>query len=301
MRQARLTWKGAFHHVMNRGLDGKFIFESDDLKLGFLDLLKEKSGKLKIRIFAFCILGNHFHLILENSSGEMSEFMKVLSGTYGQLYRNIVGGKGYVYQGRYKSTVIENELYLMNAIGYVLANPVRAGIVGNAYDYFWSSIHECFSGKTSDFIDNHFVEELFGSSDEMKRFVGEFIKRDLPVKMTKFGGVYGTEGFYNVAVEKYNRRYKSEYKQFQRAEDFEFTPVKQIIQYFEKTNKIKIELINTRTKNGKRLRGELLVLLRDRCNMKYKDIGKLEPFVDIHFSSLRGLYKRMVRKIDKQK
>jgi len=296
MRQARFTWKGAFHHVMNRGLDGKFIFDSVDLKKGFLDLLKEKSEKLKIRIFAFCILGNHFHIILQNSSGEMSEFMKVLSGTYGHFYHRTVGGEGYVFQGRYNSTIIENESYLMNAIGYVLANPVRAKLEKNPFEYNWSSIHECYSGKTSDTIDNHFIEELFGGFDELKQCIYKFIKTELPVKRTKFGGVYGTDGFYEAALKKYDRRKRSEYKHFKRDEDFDFTPVEQIINYFENKYQVKIDSIDTRTRSGKQLRGELLVLLRDRSNMKYKEIGKLVPFFDIHFSSLRGLYRRMAKK-----
>lgn len=296
MRQARLTWKGAFHHVMNRGLDGKLIFDSDDLKKGFLDLLKEKSGKLKTRIFAYCILGNHFHLILQNTSGEMSEFMKVLSGTYGQFFHRTVGAKGYVFQGRYKSTTIENDSYLMNAIGYVLANPVRAKLVENPFEYNWSSIHEYFSGKASDYIDNHFIEELFVGFDELRNCICKFIKTELPVKRTKFGGVYGTDKFYEAALKKYDRRKRSEYKHLKRDQDFEFTPAEQIIHFFENKHKVKIDAIDTRTKSGKQLRGELLVLLRDRSNMKYKEIGKLVPFSDIHFSSLRGLYRRIVKK-----
>jgi putative transposase len=296
MRQARLTWKGAFHHVMNRGLGGKFIFDSDDLKKGFLDLLKEKSKKLKIRIFAFCILGNHFHLILQNTSGEMSEFMKVLSGTYGQFYHRTVGGKGYVFQGRYKSTIIENESYLLNAIGYVLANPVRAKLVEDPFEYNWSSIHEYFCGKTSNNIENHFIEELFGAFNKLKKCIAKFIKTELPVKRTKFGGVYGTDEFYEAALKKYDRRKRSEYQHFKRDQDFEFTPVEQIIIFFENKYKVKIDSIDTSTKGGKQLRGELLVLLRDRSNMKYQEISKLAPFFDIHFSSLRGLYRRMAKK-----
>ena len=148
MRRARLSWQGAYHHVMNRGLNDEFIFNSNELKNGFLTLLKEKSKKLKIRIFAFCIMDNHYHLVLENTTGKMSEFMKILNGSYGWLYRKIKGGKGYVFQSRYESTLIENDYYLIQSIGYILLNPVRAGIIKSAKDYIWSSIGEYFKGRS---------------------------------------------------------------------------------------------------------------------------------------------------------
>ena len=76
MRHARLTWQGAFHHVMNRGHNKEAIFSAEDLKKQYLQILAEYSLLYKIKIFGFCIMDNHFHMILQNYSGRLSEFMK---------------------------------------------------------------------------------------------------------------------------------------------------------------------------------------------------------------------------------
>ncbi len=74
MRRARITYEGALHHAMNRGINGDDIFVGSKSKTTFLDLMQDTARKLKIRILAYCIMDNHYHLILENSSGRMSDF-----------------------------------------------------------------------------------------------------------------------------------------------------------------------------------------------------------------------------------
>ena len=74
---------------MNRGYDGNDIFSGNRHKSQFLDYLEESAKRMKMRIFAYCIMDNHYHLVLENSSGRMSDFLKLLNGQYGMYYRNI--------------------------------------------------------------------------------------------------------------------------------------------------------------------------------------------------------------------
>src|SRR4030042_1669372 len=127
MQRIRLTYEGALHHAMNRGHGGEKIFSGSGLKKVFIDILTETSRKLKIKIIAYCLLDNHYHLVLENSSGRLSEFFKLLNGRFGIHYRKKNGGKGYVFQNRFKSEIIQDESYLITAIAYVLMNPIRAG------------------------------------------------------------------------------------------------------------------------------------------------------------------------------
>jgi len=97
MRRARVTYLGAYHHIMNRGIRGIDIFSDMKLRDDFIKLL---GGKLKIKLLAYCLMNNHYHLILQNSSDKLSEFMKELNGHYGIIYSKKVGNKGYVFQGR---------------------------------------------------------------------------------------------------------------------------------------------------------------------------------------------------------
>jgi hypothetical protein len=99
----------------------------------------------------------------------MSDFLKLLNGQYGMYYRKMEGGKGYVFQSRFKSTIIEDDGYLIKSIEYLLQNPIRAGIVYRAENYTWSSIKYYFSNQESEIIDAEYVNQLFGTKECLLR------------------------------------------------------------------------------------------------------------------------------------
>lgn len=124
---------------MNRGHGRERILAGSKDKTVFLNILGIASKRLKIRVLAYCLMDNHYHLVIENSSGRMADFFKLLNGEYGTDYRKRHGGSGYVFQGRFKSTLIQDDGYLLMAISYVLGNPVRVGLVKDFLEYSWSS------------------------------------------------------------------------------------------------------------------------------------------------------------------
>ncbi|MFW9879836.1 MAG: transposase [Candidatus Thorarchaeota archaeon] len=91
MKRVRIAYEGAYHHAMNRGINCEKIFSGDKNKIQFLDYLEGFSKKLKIRILFYCLMDNHYHLVLENSSGKMSDFFRHLNGQYGMYYRKMKG------------------------------------------------------------------------------------------------------------------------------------------------------------------------------------------------------------------
>ena len=119
--------------------------------------MADTARNLKVRILAYCIMDSHYHLILENSSGRMSDFFRQLNGNFGMIYRKLHGEEGYVFQSRYKSTLIQAEGYLRIAIRYALLNPVRTGLVAKYDHYPWSSASEYFSQKSKGVVDNQFL------------------------------------------------------------------------------------------------------------------------------------------------
>jgi len=295
MRRERITYTGAYHHVMNRGYDGNDIFAGNKNKNQFLVYLDDAAKKMKIRLFAYCIMDNHYHLVLENSSGRMSDCLKLLNGQYGMYYRKMFGGKGYVFQSRFKSTIIENDGYLIKSIEYLLQNPVRAGIVFRAEDYIWSSLQHYFSNQTQEtqeIVDADYVNQLFGTWESLIAELKSMGKRELSVKLTKHGEVLGSRGFLKLALKKHNRRKKPSDQSIgvQRQDDRFFEPVEKVLWEFKNIHGVDINDIDTRTWKGKRLRVELLVLLRERAGLKYKDISEFDVFSDLSFSSLRSLY-----------
>jgi REP element-mobilizing transposase RayT len=292
MRRARLLYSGSYHHVMNRGLVGSNIFLGDKLKSYFLNFLSKKSKKLKIRLLAYCIMDNHYHLILQNSSGKLSGFMKQLNGHYGIIYRKNKGERGYVFQGRYKSTLIQEGPYLRMSIVYVLLNPVRAGLVENPYDYKWSSIGEYFIDNKKSIVDKVFIEDIFQSKTTFDELLGEWSVKDLPVKRTRFGPIIGGEDFKEEAIKRYDRRKSRDESKRMRKEDYILSPAEVVIREFENNKGIKLKEIDVNTLKGKRLRSELLVLLKDKTGLTYKKIIEYPIFHSLKYSSLGHLYKR---------
>jgi REP element-mobilizing transposase RayT len=193
---------------MNRGYDGKTIFAGNKYKNQFLEYLEDSSQKMKIRLLAYCVMDNHYHLVLENASGRMSDFLRLLNGQYGMHYRKMAGGKGYVFQSRFKSTLSENDSYLVQSILYLLRNPVRAGIVQLPEDYIWSSAKYYFSDKTVKFVDQAFVAGLFNSKEEFLSALNGPTEKELPVVITKYGELMGGDGFLESALKRFERRKK---------------------------------------------------------------------------------------------
>lgn len=253
-----------------------------------------------IRIFAFCIMDTHYHLVLENTSGRLSPFLKQVNGQYAMHFRKTSGGSGYVFQNRFHSTLIQDESYLIQAIAYVLLNPLRARTVKQPRDYVWSSaripFNEVEKGRIP-WLDAEFVENLFGSSPEFDRVLSESIDFDPPIMKTRLGPIWGGDDLNADRIGKFERRELPDPVKRKRIDDRFFEPVNKVIQEFETRHAIKVERVSTDTHSGKRLRAELLVLLKDHSGMKYSEIAELELFSDLQASSLGRLYQNAKRRM----
>ncbi|MBN2323559.1 MAG: transposase [Spirochaetes bacterium] len=292
MRKVRMTFIDAYHHIMNRGIDDTPILSDDRLKKFFLELIREKSRKLKIRLFAYCLMDTHYHLILQNSSGKLIDFMRQVNGQFGIRYRKIKGGKGYVFQGRYKSTLIQATPYLVMSVIYVLLNPVRAGLIENPYDYQWSSIQEYYTPSKDCTLDHSLIENVFENYDMMKRMLEEWCGKRLPIKKTRCGTVLGDIGFEKEAMTQFNRRVVNHKSIRMRTDDCHFETADKVIRTFERTKGITLEGIRLNTLQGKKLRSELLLQLRDKAGLSFKIIGGHPFFQSVKYSSLAKIYQR---------
>jgi REP element-mobilizing transposase RayT len=290
MRHARLTWPGAFHHLMNRGHGGDRIFATDSLKKSYLEILGAASKAFHVPIFAYCLMDNHFHLIAQNAGGQLSRFMKVVHTSFGILYRHIAGGKGCVFQDRFRSTVIQDDSYLLQAVLYVLNNPVRAGVVTCAADYSWSSAGEYFSGKGGDCIDRDFVEDMFSGKRAFMDALRSSQDARLPESRSRYGPVLGEEGFSDRAEARFDRRQSGDECRNCRDEDKHLEPVEKVIWEFERKICRPIGNIAVGSHEGKQQRAEFLVRLRDLAGLTYREIMEFDIFRDLAFSSLGSIY-----------
>ncbi len=299
MRRARFTYIGAFHHVMNRGLNGTNIFPRPEDKSYFLSILLNKSKFYKIKILAYCIMSNHYHIILQNTSGKLSDFMKQLNGIYGTYFRKKYGGQGYVFQNRFKSTLIQEGKYLINSIIYTLLNPVRAGMVKSPEEYKWSSINDSSFSKS--IIDTDFLNQLIGKSDLLE-MIHEIIHKNKKVELyeknCRYGKIIGEDSFVKEAMQKGDRRKRDEAISLKRRKNEKgFKKYQEIIEEFELKEGIKIEEIDFHTKQGKKIRIKLLVKLREEGCMRYSEINKINIFQTIRLESLSVMYNRWKKQL----
>ena len=150
------------------------------------------------------------------------------------------------------------------------------------------------STSLSMLTDAEFVNQLFGSKRSLLGNLSSLGKNELPVKMTKHGEVLGNDGFMKFALKKHNRRQIPTAQSIgvQRKDDRYFEPVEKVLWEFKNIYGINFEEIETVTWSGKRLRGELLVLLKEKAGLKYKEINEISVFSNMSFASLRSLYRR---------
>jgi putative transposase len=143
-RLRRIAPDGLVHHVLNRGNAKATIFHSRLDYEHFLLLLAEANDRVPMRLLAFCLMRNHWHLVLwPFRGGDLSAYMQWLTNAHVRQHHKRHGtvGHGHLYQGRFKNFVIQTDLHLFAVLRYVEANAYRAGLVGRAEDWPWSSAH----------------------------------------------------------------------------------------------------------------------------------------------------------------
>ena len=142
-RGARILLDNACYHIINRGNQKQAIFlEENDYK-DFLRLLKHFKNKHGFKLFGYCLMPNHIHLIMQpKESKDLSEIIKVLTQTYTLSFKKKYNKPGHLWQGRFKSKIVMKDNYFLECVYYVEMNPVRARLVSSPAEYLWSSYRE---------------------------------------------------------------------------------------------------------------------------------------------------------------
>jgi REP element-mobilizing transposase RayT len=138
-RPLRLEFPHALYHVTARGDRQEPIYEDDTDRRLFLDILGDVVADFNWQVHAYCLMTNHYHLLVETPDGNLSKGMRQLNGAYTQRSNRKHGRVGHVFQGRYKAILVDRNPYLLEVARYVVLNPVRAGMVRQAKDWPWSS------------------------------------------------------------------------------------------------------------------------------------------------------------------
>ena len=148
-RAWRIEFEGAFYHILSRGNEGRGIVGDDTDRRKFLETLGQTAERFDLEIFAYVLMTNHYHLLLRTRQANLSNAMQWFGTAYTRRYNNRHGRTGHLFQGRFKSILVENEAYLMRLSFYIHRNPVRAGLVQRLADYPWSSYKTYAYGRAA--------------------------------------------------------------------------------------------------------------------------------------------------------
>jgi REP element-mobilizing transposase RayT len=148
-RPLRIEYAGAFYHVFSRGNNKQDIFADDTDRLFFLANLMAVCERLDWWVWSYCLMNNHYHLLLRTHRPNLSRGMRDVNGTYAQEFNRRHDRVGHLFQARYKGLLVDNEAYLSEICRYLVLNPVRAGFCQTVGGWRWSSYSDTLRGSSS--------------------------------------------------------------------------------------------------------------------------------------------------------
>ncbi len=201
-RPLRLAFAGGVYHVTARGNERKAIVRDDADRARFVDTLAAMVDRYRVHCHAWVLMDNHYHLLLETPSPNLSLALRHLNGVYTQAFNRRHGRVGHLFQGRFKAIVVEKDAYLLELCRYVVLNPVRAGVVRQPAAYPWSS-YRATAGHadvppwlTVDWILEQFARTRRVAQQKYRQFVIEGIRQPPAPWAQVVGQIYlGDEAF----------------------------------------------------------------------------------------------------------
>jgi REP element-mobilizing transposase RayT/arsenate reductase-like glutaredoxin family protein len=217
-RKARIESAG-FHHIYNRGVEKRLIFNDDLDKDKFLDIIDEVSTLYGFTIHAYVLMNNHYHLLLENSEENLSRGMRQINATYAQYFNKKYKRVGHLWQDRFKSWYVFDDNYLFTLFKYIEFNPIKAKIAKEVGEYNYTLAHDILEDRLKNCMKNTFVLEWYSSAKgilsmidlkitkldvaKLDRFKKEsYAYKNNPIKVKKR---YNISQYFNKALDKNER------------------------------------------------------------------------------------------------
>lgn len=186
-RPYRLQGEGYLYHITSRGDDRKRLYLSKYDYEKFLEYLLKAKEKYNFYVYAYCLMSNHYHLLIETKKPNLSRIMQYINTSYSVYYNRKRKRSGHVFQGRYKSIIVEGDSYFLELTRYIHLNPVRAGMSETPEGYKWSSYNEYITNKRKNIIDR---EEIFKYYKIKPSKYREFVLDGIDEKTDIFDKVY---------------------------------------------------------------------------------------------------------------
>jgi putative transposase len=213
-RQLRIEYPGAYYHVTARGNERKDIFKSNRDREKFLEYLQSSVERYGAIIHVWCLMDNHYHLLLETPQGNLSQIMQHVNGAYTNYFNTKRKRSGHLFQGRYKAILVEADEYAVELSRYIHLNPVRIGAVADPVSYRWSSCADYADfRKPPNWLKRDFILGFFGTAEcnaipKYRIFINDLLGKEAenPLVQAVVGTILGTPEFVERIREEYEER-----------------------------------------------------------------------------------------------
>lgn len=306
-RPLRLEYPGAYYHVMNRGRRRERIFNQEKEFKVFLSILKNTCESCRVIVHAYCLMSNHYHLLLQTPLGNLSYFMRQLNGVYAQTFNKLNKTEGALFRGRYKSILIQDGVYLLHVMKYIHFNPVKAKLAAGLHDYPWSSHKNYLKKKDEQWLK---VKPILGflenSGHERFNNYGAYIQAkhlddyDRLIHTKNHQAVFGNEEFMD-AVFKQNFERLNQLKDISDRRLFLALPVIKLIKNeIQKEFKISPGELCGWKRGVENIPGQLAIyLIRKNTRLTFKEIAA--EFLQNSDRSAESCYNRFKIKLDERR
>ncbi len=301
-RALRLSFENAFYHIIARGIRKENIFYSDKDKKVFLDKINETFEKYSFICYAYCLMDNHYHLFIQTPLANISEGMHYLNTSYANWFKAKYKLTGPIFQGRYKSILIDADSYALVLSAYVHLNPLRAGMVKKLEDYSFSSFLDYIGTKKPVIrrLDTSLILSRFSDNTEQaqkmyKQFVLDNREMLSPLKDTFKGIALGSDAFIKRITEKIRSIGENrEIKETKFAATYSLDKIIKIVSDYFNINKSEI----FKKKRGNIYRQLTLYLIKRYTDLPLREIGEL---FNMDYTSVSMMVKRFEKKINTNK
>lgn len=172
-RKAREKSESGIYHIMLRGINQQLIFEDEEDNRKYLEILKDCKAVSEYKLFAYCLMGNHIHILLKVEKESLEQIFKRVGGKFVYWYNGKYKRAGHLFQDRFKSEPVDDDRYFLTVIRYIHQNPIKANKVKKVSEYVYSSYNEYINPENDQLIDMDFVLDII-DKEEFIRFNNEY-------------------------------------------------------------------------------------------------------------------------------
>jgi REP element-mobilizing transposase RayT len=279
-RPLRIEYEGAVYHITTRGNARRPIFKDNKDLLNFLNILQQVNKRYNWICHAYCLMNNHYHLVIETPDGNLSRGMRQLNGVYTQAFNKRHKRVGHIFQGRYKAILIQKESHLLEVCRYVVLNPVRAKMVEQPEQWKWSSYQSTAGrGKPHPCLQTDWVLGQFGRRREhAERSYREFVKAGIRKKDlwkdVQGQSILGEEGFGDTLLD-----YVKGYQEIQ--------DIPKSQRYIDRPELH--DIITEKELSDKKKRNQKIIEAIERYGYSQREIAR---YLGMHYASISRLARR---------